>query len=64
MSLVNFRFNLYMMLVKLLPFKIRVPKTIFENFVDSRDNIDCILVDEDQAVPDPWDNSLSMISTQ
>ena len=27
MSLVNFRFNLYMMLVKLLPFEIKVPKT-------------------------------------
>ena len=53
-----------MMLVKLLPFEIRVPESIFENFVDSRDNIDYILVDEDQAVPDPWDNSLSMISTQ
>lgn len=52
------------MLVKLLPFEIRVPKSIFENFVDSRDNIDYIPVDEDQAVPDPWDNSLSMISTQ
>ena len=27
MSLVNFRINLYMMLVKLLPFEIKVPKT-------------------------------------
>ena len=60
----NFRINLYMMLVKLLPFEIRVPESIFENFVDSRDDIDYIPVDKDQAVPDPWDNSLSMISTQ
>ena len=64
MSLAIFQNNFNMMLVKLLPFEIRVPESIFENFIDSRDDIDYIPVDEDQAVPDPWDNSLSMISTQ
>ena len=41
----------------------RVAKESFEIFVNSRDTIVNNPVDEDQAVPDPQDSSLSKILT-
>ena len=41
----------------------RVAKESFEIVVNSRDNIVNIPVDEDQAVPDPRDSSISKILT-
>ena len=41
----------------------RVAKESFEIVVNSRDNIVNIPVDEDQAVPDPQDSSISKILT-